>query len=456
MRVGEMHRMLPMSGKFVPVAIVMIVIVGIALAGFAWNAQALNLLSTLQTIRVATVPESDPGAPFVTALAEETSSRDAKLQFSLLETPNVWASAQALHEQKVDAAVVRSDDPAAAEGRALFVLRHLYVALLVPAPTPVDGISKLKGRRIGVVAGDRGIDPMIKVVLDFYGFDEQHIVRLGRDGLPAALHHKQVAAVLVVGPTGAGPIADAVEAFRTATKRPPKFLDLSEAKAIAAHFAVYGEDEISAGAFGGSPALPPGKVATISTRVLLVAQAALSNYAAGEITRLMLATKSRLAITRPDAGQLAAPSTDTDALLPAHPGTIAFLSGEQPDLLDRSINLILLASMLAGLLGSFVAWLRSLRSKRKGQEARRRLLAQARAAGPAHLDTAEKEIAHLSQWLAQRFMNNETSSKDLRSAEAKVAHVGALIQKEHTLASIDRIEQFFQQWRSSAAGAGIR
>ena len=53
-------------------------------------------------------------------------------------------------------------------------------------------------------------------------------------------------------------------------------------------------------------------------------------------------------------------------------------------------------------------------------------------------------------------MNNETSSKDLRSAEAKVAHVGALIQKEHTLASIDRIEQFFQQWRSSAAGAGIR
>jgi TRAP-type uncharacterized transport system substrate-binding protein len=380
----------------------------------------------------------------------------------LLETPSVWASAQALHEQRVDAAVVRGDDPAAAEGRALFVLRNLYVALLVPAPTSVDSISKLKGKRIGVVAGDRGIDPMIKVVLDFYGFEEKHIVRLGRDELPIALHNKQVAAVLVVGPTGAGPIADAVEAFRKATKRPPKFLDLSEAKAIAARFAVYHEDEISVGAFGGSPALPSDKVATISTRVLLVSQAALSNYAAAEITRLMLATKGRLAVTRPGAGQLAAPSTDKDALLPAHPGTIAFLSGEQPDLFDKSINLMFLASMLTGFLGSFAAWLRSHRSKRKGREVRRRigrlptLLAQARAADPAHLDTAEKEIAHLSQWLVQKFMTHEISSKELHHAEAKVAHVGALIRKKRMLVSIDRVEHFFRQWWSSAAGAAIR
>jgi hypothetical protein len=119
-----------------------------------------------------------------------------------------------------------------------------------------------------------------------------------------------MAALLAVGPTGTGAIADAIEAFRKSTKKPPKFLDLVEATSIADRFAVYDEAEISVGAFSGSPAVPSDKVTTISANVLLVAKASLSNYAAGEVTRLLLATKTRVAATLPDAGQLAVPSTE--------------------------------------------------------------------------------------------------------------------------------------------------
>jgi uncharacterized protein len=339
-----------------------------------------------QTLRVATVPANDDGDNFLTALKREIASDRAHLQLSPVETSNVWASAQALKEQKADVAVVRSDDPVAAEGRTIFVLKSVQVALLVPAQASSDRISKLKGKKIGVLTDVTGIDPMVKVMLAFYGFDEKHIVRLELKELPAALQHKQVAAVAVVGPTGAGPIADAIEAFRKATKRPPKFLDLSEAGAIADRFAVYDEAKISAGAFGGSPAVPSDDVTTISTNVLLVSRASLSNHAAGELTRLLLATKTRLAATWPK--QLAAPKTEKDALLPAHPGTIAFLNGEQPDLLDKSTNLILLISILTG----FVGWLATgLNSLRKGHELKRRirrlpmLLAQANASSPERL-----------------------------------------------------------------------
>jgi hypothetical protein len=305
-----------------------------------------------------------------------------------------------------------------------------------------------------------GIDPMAKVVLDFYGFDEKHIVRLGLKELADSLQRRQLTAVLAVGPTGAGPIADAIEVFRKSTKRPPKFLDISEAKAITDRFAVYDEDEISAGAFGGSPALPSDKVTTISANVLLVSRASLSNYAAGELTRLLLATKAKVAATLPGAGQLAAPSTDKDVLRPAHPGTIAFLGGEQSDLLDKSTNLILVSSMLTGFLGSFAAWLNGLRTKRKGHELKRRfrrlpmLLAQASASAPGQLDATEKELAQLSEWLAQKFMANEISAKDFHDAEARVAHVGALIQKKRTCASLDHLEHFFEHWRSSPATVG--
>ena len=217
---------------------------------------------------------------------------------------------------------------------------------------------------------------MAEAVLAFYGFDEKQIVRLGIEELPAALRHKQVAAVAVVGPTGAGPIGDAIEVFRKATKRPPKFVGLPEAEAIARRFAVYDKAEISGGAFGGAPALPSDDVTTISTNVLLVSRASLSNHAAGELTRLLLATKAKLAATWSKAGQLAAPKTDKDALLPAHPGTIAFLNGEQSDLLDKSTNLILLTSMLTG----FVGWLATgLNTLRKGR---------ARAPQPTAADAA--------------------------------------------------------------------
>jgi TRAP-type uncharacterized transport system substrate-binding protein len=432
-----------MRSRLVPAVIISALVV-FAGAGsfFAWKSYPW-IFSASQTLRVATIPVNDVGKKFLSALKQETASELARVQLSLIETPSVWASAQALKEQKVDAAVVRSDDPAAADGRTIFVLRNIYAALLVPAQASIDGISKLKGKKIGVLTDDVGIDPMAKVVLDFYGFDEKHIVRLGLKDLPVSLQRRQVPALLVVGPTGAGPIADAIEAFRKSTKKPPKFLDLAEAKAIADHFAVYDEAEINVGAFSGSPAVPSDKVTTISANVLLVAQASLSNYAAGEITRLLLATKTRVAATLPDAGQLAAPSIDKDDLLPAHPGTVAFLSGEQTSLLDQTTNWILLGSMLTGLLGSLAAWLNRLRNKRKGDELNGRirrlpmLLAQARASGPEQLAATEKELEQLSQWLAQKFMANEVSPEDFQNAEARVADIAALIQEKRASASLE-------------------
>jgi TRAP transporter TAXI family solute receptor len=424
------------------VTIAALVVFAAAGSYFAWKSNPW-LFPTTQTLRVATMPLTPDGETYLTALKREIASERARVQLSLVETPSIWASGQAFKDEKVDAAVVRSDDPAAVGGRAIFILRTLYAVLLVPAQPLVGSISSLKGKKIGILADDAGIDPMAKAVMDFYGFDEKQIARLGLKDLPAALQNRQVAALLVVGPTGVGPIAAAIEAFNKVTKRPPKFLDLSEATAIAERFAVYDEGAISAGAFSGSPAVPSEKVTTISANVLLIARASLSNYSAGEITRLLLATKSRVAATLPDAGQLAAPSTDKDELLPAHPGTVAFLNGEQSNLLDESVNWILLGSMLTGLVGSLATWLNKARQKKREDELQGRirrlpmLLEQARTSSPERLDATAKELGQLSQWLSQKFIENEISPEEFHNAEASVADIAALIQKKRASAPLD-------------------
>jgi hypothetical protein len=347
--------------------------------------------------------------------------------------------------------VVRSDDPAAAGGRAIFLLKTIQLALLVPAQGAIDGVAKLKGRKIGVLVNEGAIDPMVKRVLDFYGVEGRQIMLLRPGELAGALQRKQVAALAVVGPAGAGPIADAIAAFRTATKRPPKFLDLSEAQTLAERFAVYEETEISAGAFGGAPALPSEKVATLGTKVMLIAVPSLSNHAAGELTRLLLATKSKLAASWPEAGQLAAPATDTGALLPAHPGTVSFLDAEPTDLLDKSTNLLLLGSVVTGFFGWLATRLATLRGRRNSQELKGRmqrlpvLLAQANGARPDQFGAIEAEVAQLSQWLLRKFMEDEISSTDFHSAEARLAHIGTIIQKKRRSASLAELEQFYRQ-----------
>ena len=321
-----------------------------------------------QTVRIATLPVGSKGEVFLSAFMQEIGAEHAAIRLSLVETLGLRASAQAFKEREVDAAVVRSDDPAVTGGRSILILRTIYAALLVPAASAIDNISKLKGKKMGVVTDESGIDPMAQALLNFYRFDEKYIVRFGPNELSDPQQLRQVAALLVIGPSGGGPIALAIETFRKLTRRPPKFVDLVEAPSISDRLAVYDEAEISVGAFSGSPAIPPDKVTTISAKVLLAAQASLSNHSAKELTRVLLATKAKIVTTLPEAGHIAVPSTDKDELLPAHPGTVSFLEGESANVLDDTLNWLFLGSMLTGLLGSVAAWLNKNRNNKKKRD----------------------------------------------------------------------------------------
>ena len=267
------------------------------------------------------------------SLQTRTGKRNRACKCEIVETPSLAASALAFKNQDVNLAVVRSDDPNAADGRSLFVLRKLFAVVLVPSDSKAESIADLKGKRIGVLMSGPDIDPLARAVLEFYGIDDKRITRLASTELANGL--KQISGLLVVGPIGPGPIATAVQTFRKVTKKPPIFLDLKEAGAIASRYPVYEQVDVPEGSFGGSPATPSDDTTALAATVLLVARLSLLNYAAGELTRLLLATKTKIASSVPEAGQLAAPPTDRDAVLPAHPGTIAYLNGETPNSLTR-------------------------------------------------------------------------------------------------------------------------
>jgi TRAP transporter TAXI family solute receptor len=412
----------------------LIVVCG-ALAFFSFR-QYPWIFSGRYTIRIATGPLGGDGAKFVAAIKREMATENPRVQLILTETPSLKASAQALKAQQVDAAVVRSDDPTAAEGRTIIILRNIFVALMVPASSSIESVADLAGKKIGVSVIGNEIDPLAKTVIEFLGIDQSRVIPLSQNDISPALQRKHVAALMVVGPAGPGNIAEAVRIIRTVTKKPPTFLDLDEAEAISKRYPVYDSDEIPAAAFVGLPVIPSDSVTTIAATVRLVAAPSLSNFAAGELTRIVLATKAKVASSIPGGGQITAPDSDLSTMvLPVHPGTLAYMNGTQPDMLDQAQNVLYVGSVVLALLGSVGAWVVGMWNKRKLNELQAKLgrlspLLNDVKSAPAERNTQiEKELEHMLEWMTEKYVGDEIRSDDFRKMTDKVARIQAVIGK---------------------------
>jgi TRAP-type uncharacterized transport system substrate-binding protein len=333
-------------------------------------------------------------AAFVRAVAEEYPF----VRFRLVTTDTWDAAGKALLEGSADLAVVRSDDPAAGQGQTLVILRKLTAAFLADSKAKLENARMLSGKKIGVLEGDRD-DRLVAAIIAFYGFPSGNIVIVPAADAGKAIREKRVAALLALGPLGPGALADAATAIRKATKNEPAFLDIEEAETFAKQYPVYETMEIPKGAFGGASLQPADTVDTVAVALRLVSRASLHNRTAGEITRIILATKAKLAASMPAVGQIEAPDPDEVNVLPIHPGTVTYLKGEQQSLWalanDNLFTIVILGGAAASVGGSMLGLSRS---RRRTQQALLRLAELRRQAGagavpPAELERELDEIA---------------------------------------------------------------
>jgi TRAP-type uncharacterized transport system substrate-binding protein len=236
------------------VGLVLLVTVGIgALTFFVYRSYPW-LFRAQYTIRMAVPPLTASGDKFVAALRREMAVEYPRVQLTFIQTPDLDASADALKSGHADAAMVRSDNPMAAEGRTLVIVRKIAAIVILGPHTDATGWSDLKEKKIGVLTTSGQLDPLQKVLLDFYDVSERDIRLLAPNDVGPEVAGKNVAAVLAIGPAGPGTIADAARAIRIATKQAPKFLDFDEADAIMQRYPAYEKLDI-----------PPRSVCWIAT-----------------------------------------------------------------------------------------------------------------------------------------------------------------------------------------------
>jgi hypothetical protein len=130
-----------------------------------------------------------------------------------------------------------------------------------------------------------------------------------------------------------------------------------------------------------------------------------------------------------------APEADKTAALPIHPGTLAFLNGEQVSLLDETLNLYWYAGMAAAVLGPAAGWAIAVVRRRRGDEVREKLLRMlelfrvARSGTPEELDRTDKELEDLLEWFFHLMVKGDLERDQFQCIERMISQMRTTIER---------------------------
>jgi len=332
-------------------------IIGVTAAGYYFAVRPV-------TLRIAVGPANSDDLKVVHALSQAFLTAHSQIRLRPIQTDGASASAQTIADGRADLAIVRGDLSVPKNVQAVATLRKNVAVLWVPAPMKgkkaaarITKISQLAGHRLGVVGRTPANIDLLKVILAQYGVDpgKVDIVQFPVTEAADAIRNQKADAYLAAGPVNSKITSEAIAAS-THDGKPPKFLAIDSAEAIAQNHPMYEASEIPAGAFGGSPDRPEDEVKTISFSHHIVARKDLSETTVAAFTRQLFAIRQNVMSEFPLAAKIETPDTDKDAFIPVHPGAAAFVDGEEKTFLDRYSDIIWWSLMALSAMGSIGAW----------------------------------------------------------------------------------------------------
>ena len=332
-------------------SLVAVVALGGAAGFFAyrWYSHPVTL-----TVAVGTI--DGEGAKAMSAMASQFVSDGAPVRFKVIDTGTTPEAAKAFATGKVDLAVVRADVGDLSQAQAIVVLTHMTVLLIAPPGSSIDSIDKLKGHTVGVLSGETNTR-IVEVLNNTYDLARGKVVfkNLGFQDARQAIQSKQVSALLVVIPLTQRYLTLVKGFFPQGAKALPVLIPIEAAGAIADANRAYESFDVPKGTVRGSPPVPDDDLTTLRTSMYLVAKKSLSNDVGTALTEAIIKARRELLAENPLFAQITAPSTDTDAYLPVHPGALAVYNGTQQSFVDEYSNFIYIGPMVLAGIASVLA-----------------------------------------------------------------------------------------------------
>ncbi|WP_336492073.1 TAXI family TRAP transporter solute-binding subunit [Methylobacterium nigriterrae] len=416
-----------------------LLIVILVVAGSAAAAVLIHMLLGLLTLTIA-VPSNAEGRRAGSALAQVFAAEHPRVRVRITPVQDLTAAASAL-DGGSDLAIVRSD--AAGQNSQTLVILRRDAVVFVALGHGIDGVRALHGHTVGLL-DERMLDAkLLDLILQHYAVSPGAVRRrvLSLDQLPEAVRRREIDVLFVIAPAASGSWLSLFTALRKAGEDRPRTFEVDEAAAIAKEHPVLETIDVPKGTFQGSLPSPGDDITTLSVSYRLAASAAMPDWLAGEITREILTSKSKLAALDGDLTGIEAPDPDDKTqALPIHTGTAAYLSGNLPSISDQLQNAVywvgLVASGLASLCAAGAAVYQRVRPRRPPTSVMRLLeiWLAVPSADPGELDALEGEADALAAATIRAEALGRVESTELRLVTLLVSHVREALQRRRALA----------------------
>jgi TRAP transporter TAXI family solute receptor len=325
-----------------------VLLVGIAALASGASLLVYRYYTRPVTLSVAVGSIDGEAAKAMSAIASQLASTKAPVRLKVVDSGTALEAANAFSAGKVDLAVVRGDVGDLSKAQAVVVVSHVVVLIVAPPGSSIDGVDKLKGRRVGVIGGDAN-SRIVDVLSKAYGLDRAKVFKdVALPDARQAIQSKDVAALLVVIPLAGKYLALVRDFFQQGAKALPVLVPIESAGAIAETERAYESFDVPKGTLRGSPPVPDDDLTTLRTSLYLVAQKKLGTDLVATLTQTIMSVRRDLMREQPLFAQITSPSTDQDAYLPLHPGAAAVYNGTQQSFMDEYGNWIYLTPMVLG------------------------------------------------------------------------------------------------------------
>lgn len=327
----------------------------IAILGAA-GGYAYHQLRSILVLRVATGPASSFGAQFSSALVQLIAIDRPRLRVTTTPYATEQDAMKALESGEADVAIARAD-VGATPGLTIAVLRHDAGIFILPRASKIDSVAGLRGEKIGLVSVSPEDAALLHKVRETYALPAtaEPLPLLVPD-VADAIRTKKVGAIFVVG-TVAGPLmTKTMTAVRTGGGGPPRVLEVDLAEAIVKRNPRLETVDLPEGVLLGSPPIPDDDATTLGVSTRLFASSRMPDAVAAELTRILLADKTKVASLLPRTAVIEAPDTDElNASLPIHPGAAGYVTGSQTSLSEQFQDYLYLIAIVGSLLASSAA-----------------------------------------------------------------------------------------------------
>jgi TRAP transporter TAXI family solute receptor len=350
------------------------------------------------TLTIATGSLDGDVPRIMSAIAARMASTNAPVRLKVVDKATAQEAAKEFAAGKVDLTIARADTVDLSLARTVLTVTHGVVLIVVPPASPIEDMDGLKGKTVGVIAGDTNRQ-VIAAVTKEYALESVKVnfKDLTLTEVPQAFQTRQIQALLVVMPLSEKYITMLREIFPRNAKAPLGLVPIESAGAIEAVSPPYKSYELPKGTLRGSPPVPDDDLTTLRVPFYLVANKNLSDDVVAGLAKSMMEARRDLAGEYPLLAQVTSPSTDKDAYVPIHPGAAAVFDGDEKTVFDKYGDQFFYGSMLLGTMMSILAAIWKFMTRDIGKPDERSSMRLYALVGKINEVKSEAELATIEQ-----------------------------------------------------------